>query len=298
MAFVIKAKPKFESNPEDHSPRYLLHRHLRGTRKARSYSKVHASDLMSSKGEFCPREYALGMKYFNPRPDDKILTCEQVTFDYGYAVEDLVRTYFAEMGRAVGEWKCVQCNQLHSFQHRPAACTNCKGKVLEYEEVRVESVASGVSCGIDLLVDFGRPRLTVVEIKSMEATQFKKLLAPLAEHKFRTNLYMRCAQESEHPMKHRIDFQRSYIIYVVKGGYGHQDPEMKLWGLLDGDFSPFKEYPIERDDSLTQTLMERATMVEEFKKTGVLPLGICPTSICNRARFCQQVDHCFDEKNA
>lgn len=301
MAFklVVKHQTGAVSETKD-SVKFLLHEAMCGTRKARSYRTVHASDLMKPGCEFCPREYALGMKTLKARYDDRIATAEQITFDYGHAVEDIIREKFARMGRAIGDWKCPNCNQLHQFTRRPTKCSECgvKGVLLEYQEVRVQSTVSGVSCGLDLLVDFGLPRLKIIEIKSMDKEEFKKLEAPIAEHRFRTNVYMRCAAESDHPMKDRIDTQNARVLYVTKGGYGYKDPEIRHWKLLDGDFSPFKEFHIHRDDSLTDDLLSRAEMYENWKKTGELPLGICPTSLGPRAKYCRQVEACFDPKNA
>lgn len=297
MAFSIKIKKKAVTHDHADNPRYLLHDHLRGMKKARSYNTVHASDLMG-RDEFCPREYALGIKTMTSRPDYKAYTYDEAVWAYGHAVEDIVIGWFADMGRAWGDWVCQNCNQLHSFQKRPTSCKKCDApkEVMRYKEVRVQSEASGVSCGLDLLIETpGKARLTIIEIKSLEKDEFKKLAAPFAEHRFRTNMYMRCAAESAHEMKDRIDVQEAYVLYVTKGGWGWKDENLWRWKLLDGEYSPFKEYVIKRDNSLTDHHVELATMVKAFKETGKLPLGVCPTSIHKRAKNCPLSSKCFDE---
>jgi len=294
MAFSIVKKPKM-ADPASFSPKYLLHAHLINEREARSYSKVHASDLMSSRDEFCPREYALGLKYKNPRRSEKIATAQQVVFDYGYAVEDLIRNWFADMGRAVGDWECRACGTMAFGQRRPTKC-KCGSKGFEYREITFKSTKSAVTCRPDLLLDFGRPKLTLIETKSLDKEEFKKLVAPIAEHRWRTNLYMRIVSESDHPLADKIDTADAYVIYLTKGGYGYQDEQLRRWKLLDGDFSPFKEFEVKRDDSQTDELLERATLIQHYKKTGEVPLGICPTSLVKRAKYCRQSEHCWSAK--
>lgn len=293
MAFSLDVKKKEVIDPATYSPRFLLHQHLVRVEKARSYSKVHASDLMGRR-DFCPREYALGLKYMNPRDDERLSTAESVTFAYGYAVEGLVRRWYREMDRAHGNWECVACAKLFEFQRCPHKCS-CGSKAFEYREITFTCQQSGVTCRPDLFIDFGRPKLTVLEIKSIDKDEFKKLAAPLAEHKWRTNLYMRIIENSDSEFKAKIDTTSAFVLYVTKGGYGVKDNQVKTWKLLDGDFSPMKEFPVERDDSQTTELLQRAAMVQEYKKTGKVPLGICPTSLCQRAKYCKQAAHCWSE---
>lgn len=294
MAFVLKTKPKAEHDPSQWSPRYWLHKHLAGKQKARSYSRVHASDLMG-RTDFCPREYALGMKYMNPRKPESVTTAEQVTWDYGHAVEDLVRDRYAAMGRAWGYWKCLACEHQTGFRKRPDKCV-CGSKGFRYVEVTAVSQDNGIEGNLDLFVDLGRPKLTMIEIKSMDKEELKKLVAPLGEHRWRTNLYLRLIDESDLPFKDKIDTERAFVLYVTKGGYGFMDEQVLRWKLNDGKFSPFKDYEIARDDSQTDHYCELAKHVDTYKKTGKVPLGICPTSLVKRAKYCPQFDHCWSQK--
>lgn len=296
MAFKISIKKKPANQAVEDSPRFLLHKHLCTYRKARSYNTVHASDLMG-RTEFCPREYALGLKYHKARPDERITTADSVTYAYGHKVEDLIIEWFAQMDKAWGDWSCHTCGRDYKFQRRPGKCLGCGGKLFEYHEVRFVSAESGASGSADLLVDMGQPKLSLIEIKSMDKESFKKLEAPLAEHRWRTNLYMRLVAESNHPMKDKVDLNVAYVLYLTKGGYGTKDPQIRKWGLLDGDWSPFKEFKVIRDDTATQPQSELAKMVKDYKQTGKLPLGICPSSLVPRAKFCTQCDSCFSPEN-
>jgi hypothetical protein len=293
VGFELNIKTKEEIDPATYSPKFLLHRHLVREETARSYTKVHASDLMGRK-EFCPREYALGLKYLNPRDDERIATAEAVTFEYGYAVESLVRKWFSQMDRAHGNWECLACSKTYEFQRRPFKCS-CGSKAFDYKEITFTHGSSGVTCRPDLFLDFGRPKLTVLEIKSIDKEEIKKLAAPLAEHRWRTNLYMRIIDQSDSPHRDLIDTQDAFVLYVTKGGYGFKDEQLKKWKLNDSDFSPFREFPVVRDDSQTDELLARAAMVREYRKTGVMPLGVCPTMLCQRAKWCKQAKHCWSE---
>lgn len=291
MAFSLNVKAKPVVDPATYSPKFLLHQHLVRMEKARPYSRVHASDLMG-RLDFCPREYALGLKYNNPRRDERLACAESVTFAYGYAVEDLVRGWFRDLDRAWGNWECTACGKLHEYRRCPAKC-GCGSKGFEYREITFKCQKTGVTCRPDLFIDFGKPKLTLLEIKSIDKEEIKKLVAPLAEHRWRTNLYMRIVDHSDSPIKDRIDVEDAFVMYTTKGGYGFKDEQIRRWKLLDGDFSPFREYPIARDDSATDELMARAALVDEYRRTGKVPLGVCPTSLCQRAKRCPQADRCF-----
>lgn len=298
MAFKLVKKPKI-TDPGNHSARYLLHKHLVGDRPARPYDKIHASDLMSTRrGQFCAREHSLGMLHHNPRNDERIPTCQAVTFAYGYKVEDLVRAWFAEMDRAHGRWQCTICEKKTKFGLRPPKCPKCgaPGAALEYFETTFRLPISGVGCRPDLFIDIGQPKLKLVEIKSIDKEEIKKLHAPLAEHRFRTSLYLRAVQESGSKLAERINLQEAIVLYVTKGGYGWQDKELFRWKLRDDSWSPFRDFDVQRDDSLTDTLLAQAAQHETFKKTGELPERICPTQFVTRAKYCKQGRHCWATK--
>lgn len=292
MAFKIEKIKRHVEDPATTSLKYHLHKHLCDKEPARPYGDVHASDLLNTP-DFCPREHVLGMMAGKERRDRRVFTAEAVTFAYGYAVEDLVRNWYADIGRAWGDWACMACNRLHKFQRRPKKCKACGCKGLTYAEHKFLCPDSGIIARPDLFIDLGKPRLTMVEIKSMDKDRLKGLVAPLAEHRWRTNLYMRIIEESGDPISERIDVEKAYVLYVTKGGYGFKDEQVRRWKLSDGDFSPFKEFAVQRDDEDTEEQLEMARAVERYKRTGEVPLGICPTMFVKRAKYCTMCDECF-----
>ena len=288
MKFLKKAKGM---HPE-HSVKYLLHQHLTGFSPGRSYKRVHASSLTKPQG-FCPRMYALADVTSTPARDEWLSTSQLMTFQIGRDQEKNIVLWFAEMGRAVCHWKCTHCGQTQMFQRRPKGCPNCNGGHFVPEEVRFTSALTGASAGVDMIAALGDPKMRPVELKTMDKDKFKDLIAPLAEHRWRTNLYLRIMAESELPWANMIDLTKASILYVSKGGFGTLDPEVKKWGLSDS-FSPFKEYVVERNDADTDDICNRAKVVKDFREEKVpMPHGICSSALVPRAKECPLKSVCF-----
>jgi rubrerythrin len=288
ISFVKKLKDVTPQN----SVKFLLHQHLNGAEPARPLKRIHASELTKEAG-FCPRYYALH-DVTKKKPKDRWLTTsENVTFRMGRDLQDAVVHWFADMGKAIAHWQCLGCGHMHQFTLRPHKCEICGSKSFKPDEVRFESAISGASCGIDMLVNLGEPKLRPVEIKTMEKDQFKELKAPLAEHKQRTNLYLRIIDESEQHWSNLVNTQKATVLYVSKSGYGCSDPGLAKWGLSE-KFSPFKEWDITRDDKLTEEPTRRSLIVKNFREKLIgMPCGICTTSMSKRAIGCEFKKDCW-----
>lgn len=284
----IKAQKK-----EETSLRMILHRHLSGYRDGRDIKNLHASEVTHSDPEFCPRLKALRIKLGQENPDEFLSTSLAVTFDIGRKLEDSIVGWFAEMGMAVGDWKCVTCGSEHIFQKRPHKCKTCGCAVFKYKEWRVESPVTGVTCGIDLLLDKGGKKLKAVELKSMDKEQFKALAMPLAEHRSRSRLYLQSIAESTDPRANRVDTSSMEILYVSKGGFGTACSEVETWSFKDASFSPFKPFVIERDDGAIEEYTEKGKAYQQFRETGKLPPRICPTTFHPQAKKCKHMIACF-----
>ena len=144
-----------------------------------------------------------------------------------------------------------------------------------------------------MLVDLGEPLLRVVEIKSLDKDEFKKLVAPKGEHWYRTSLYFRIIDDSDHPYKDKINLKEGIVFYVSKG-YGNKCDDLKEAKAKDAHISPFKEYFVKRQDDEVQEIWERAKVLHQFRTgTGKMPHGICPNSMCKRACACTMIKHCW-----
>jgi hypothetical protein len=278
---------------KDVSIKLMIHQRLAGWEKARDPSTLHASDLMKGL-EFCPREFALyGLTGKYPK-DGFVGTAMRITYDHGKDMERRMRNdWLRDVVR--GKWRCSVCGNVHNeFGAVPITkCPSCKyPNTWEYIEPNFVSASTNISGSIDLVVDVGEPLYRMVELKSMDKDLHRKLVAPLAEHNFRTSLYLRLIAESDLPEAKLINTDVAHIIYVSKS-YGFADTTIAEAGIKDSAFSPFKEYKIKRNDSLTELQVAKAKTLARFKETKQVPAGICPNGLCGRAQKCPVMSQCF-----
>lgn len=303
MGSKLRKRIRVKNNEQD-SLRYHLHKHLAGIQEARGTKRVHASEMQrkmgtfgSMDGQFCPREYALLDTLGKSRPDEFLGTCQRSTFNLGNMMGDWVVHQFADIGLAIGDWKCKHCDKYYAFQKRPDECNNCGHGYFKHEEVRFESTNTGISCGVDMLRKTSTNKLQVVEIKSIKDADFKITQAPLAEHNWRTNLYLRIIADSDSPYKKRIITDKAVVLYIAKTGWGIKDKAVTQMGFKDLEFSPFKEFPVIRKDSLTQKKWEHAKILYKFRNgESGMPLGLCETQFVERAKGCSVCSECFSGK--
>lgn len=283
------------TGPED-SVRYHLHRLLAREEEVRySTDYIHASEVTSEDPEFCPREMALYDVTGRRGWTQPIGAASQFVFDLGHAIQGLITRYMQETGMAYGNWRCSVCDRSWGMQRRPSRCSVCGGvSTVEYEEPRFLSAVSGISGGMDLLVQLpGRDLLVLVEVKGLRRDDFRKLVAPLAEHRVRTRLYLRAIAEAQDPAALLVDSEEARLLYVCKGGWGEKDVEVLRWGDSQG-WSPFKEFVVERDDESCEVYHRKAKAVTDFRRgTTGMPEGICPTQFAPRAKGCPVVHQCF-----
>lgn len=262
----------------------FLQENLEGYSKARGVNHIHASDLTKDDPQFCPREISLLRMTGKARKDQYIGQAMQVAFTIGEAYHDMIRNVWLR-DIAVGNWKCPHCNAVMEFCKLPKVpCANCGSKKWAYDEVRFQSDELDISGAIDLIADMGLAKSVIVEIKSMDKDQFAELVAPLAEHRIRTSLYLKIIESSNSPFKDRIDMQHARIIYVSKG-FGKKNDL--------GKFSPFKEFVLPRNDASIQSYLDKAINMKKFTDTGVIPCGVCKSSFDSRMKACSVAPQCF-----
>jgi hypothetical protein len=275
--------------------RWHLHKNMAVTEPGRDLRTLHASDM--TKEIFCPRNRMLALISGTKPKSERLGAATVATYAFGRAVETLVVQWFADAGMAVGDWQCLACKSMLHMQTKPEKkCHRCGFEAgHKYIERRFVSAISGVSCGVDLLINTVGPKLRVVEIKSMLKEDFKKLAGPLAEHKLRTNLYMRLVHESADEDRHNIDTETAYVIYVCKGGY-ESNAEVMTWSFGDWGYTSFKDFEIARDDSQTDALVEGPIAYKAAAASKTLPAGICMSPHDPRAKKCMMSTHCFSGK--
>jgi len=247
---------------------------------------IHMSDLTrTDKDAFCSREYALLNHLGKTKKGVPISAGMRHTYDMGRDIEGRVQNNYL-VDSAVGHWTCQSCGETRSWQKKPkTGCDrsdiNCTWR---YAEVVVKH--GGMVGGFDLCVDIGKPKLRLVELKTIIKEDFVKLEAPLVEHRLRTILYLYLVRNSAY--KKHVDIERASLIYISKS-YGKYNAEA-------GTISPFKEYEIRYDETVVKTHLALAAKFNDYLATDKMPTGICATSQCKRAKNCRVVQDCFSGK--
>jgi hypothetical protein len=263
----------------------MLRKNMGGYKKARGYDKIHASDI--TKEDFCPRRVAL-LDIEGAKPKDQYLEAAmQATFDVGAATGDLVREQWLGQ-HAIGNWVCRRCGKKKMMCSKPTSfCETfsmhdkCDWR---YVEVEFKSLELDVSGSIDVMVR-QNTKLMLVELKIMAPDQFADLVAPLSEHRIRTNLYMKLAEESNHIFKGAVMTDRAKVLYVSRT-HGKQHKEY-------GEVLPFKQFVVHRDDDDLVQPIARAKAVKEWRASNVMPCGLCNTTVDKYAKKCEVKGKCF-----
>lgn len=278
------------------SLKYHLHKTLAGYRPGRSKKYIHASELTRADQPFCAREWALHGLLDVKVENEWLGACERFTFRMGHMIQDLVTEVAIDAGIAVGDWECEVCGKVLLFSKPPKGCTECnaKKKFMKYREIRMSSSVTGASAGLDLLVDLDTGKHKIVEIKSILQDKFKMLVMPLAEHTWRTRLYLKIAAECGSDLADRIDTDSALVLYVCKQGWGESDQSVKQYDFSDKPFTQFKEFVVVRNDEEVKTLSENAKALFSYRNEGgPLPSGVCPTQFVKRAQLCPVAQACF-----
>jgi hypothetical protein len=264
----------------------LLRASLARVEMPRPYSIIHASDLTSD--GFCPRAVALLELLGKERKPRYVNAALAATYDVGHMTADLVRTRWLR-GRVVGDWYCDSCGLFKSFQRAPDPVESMVHvHAWRYKEVKFWSPEYKFEGSLDAIVDLGGPKLVACELKIIDKDEYRKLAAPYAEHRLRTNLYLRLVEYSDHPHRGEVDTSRGKVLYVMRG-----------FGLKNGDVNevlPFREFDVYRDDADTDRLVAESEAIDVFRQTGVVPVGKCDVSYCPRAKVCPVVTECFSGK--
>lgn len=272
-----------------------LHTLMGGYDADRPYTRLHASDVTDQENEFCPRERGLLITTKAERNKRFISTETRTYFDVGEAYHDLIREKWG-LRVSLGNWKCLSCDHIHEAMKKPNSCHNCGRHYFEYQEQRVRSKTTAISCGIDWQID--SPKLkqpTIVEIKSMAADEFKKLVAPFAEHRIRTKLYLYALNDAAHPEKvEHLNKDNAIIVYVSKGAPVEEEGESYVCGAgFEEKKTPFKVFLIERDDGEIQPYLDKGIELKKYLNGGKLPERICKTPKDPRATNCKMCDLCW-----
>ncbi len=282
MLFLKKAVAKKE---EKVSLVNLLDSKLAGFETARSHKTVHISMLSRDDG-FCAREYALLDATGKKRKDEYVAMPRRVAYDTGNALSHLVRNRWLR-DDVVGDWKCLVCKNGVAFSKRPKThCLNCKSKLWDYSEPTFIDPATKATGSIDFFIDLQHGKHYLVEVKTMDKDEFAELAGPYAEHRIRTQLYLRLVERSHSPHAAKIDTSLGLVLYISKG-YGKK---------VNDKITPFKEFLVRADTATADAKFAAGEALQIFRNGGPMPEGICPNSFGKRAKVCPVIQECWSGK--
>lgn len=262
----------------------ILKANMAGYRPARDDGVVHASDI--TQPTFCARQLALLAITKEKKKGQYLGTALQATFDVGDVTSDLFREKWAGSA-AHGFWQCRRCDWVAPFGPKPkTGCKHGGSCSFKYIEARFLSKTYQVSGSIDVFLDLNAPKLFVTELKIMTPDDFEKLAAPLAEHRIRTNLYLKIIDDDGGTLRDRIHLKEAKVVYVSRG-HGKKNPD------FNNEIIPFKEYTVTRDDESLEIYLKKAIEVKQFKEQGTIPAGLCSTALDKAAKKCQVCHACF-----
>jgi hypothetical protein len=190
---------------------------------------------------------------------------------------------------AFGRWVCLACGERTSIPSLPPKheCPSCHRKNWKYDELRF-TTPYGLSGSLDLFLRLGN-KVVPVEIKSVAKDEYAKLVAPYAEHRIRSSLYLRIVEDSGYKtLGTNLDLSRMAVLYISKA-YGTKEPK-------EGCVTPFKEFWVSRDEEGNAYYLKKVMQVHEFKNGGAVPKGVCANSFCGRAKECSVIAECWGGK--
>lgn len=238
---------------------------------------VHVSSLTA----FCPRRLVLMRR--EDRPLIRSVTGgHRVMWRLGRAVEQHIREQFIS-GRnyrgILGRWSCPCSHTTVTGIYRSdVSCTVCRHTCTVYGEYTLRDASVHLIGNPDLLVDHDGATV-IVEIKSMNKTDWEALTEPMGEHIFQAGMYYDLA-ESNLLSPHR----KAVFVYCTK--------DFKFG-------SPYKEYHV---DVATRELRNLRSGVVENLRIAMLheqanalpPRVLCGSPQCSMAKVCPVATACFN----
>lgn len=224
-----------------------------------------ASNLL----DCCIRAHVIATK-FNVEGKQRLTAGERLTF----AIGDLVHSWVQNTSDVLGDnrygwWKCEACGARSGFGGpRRRKCKNCgaKSETVKYEEVHIKTGPPFPCSGHPDMFIMKQGRLRLLEIKTMNGEDFKKLLMPLATHQWQIQFYMMACKQDPQIGKF-IDPTVGYVLYIPKAH------------IRD---SPYKMFVVERDKAILDAIKLKLSVYNDCVNDGFLPPLMAD---CERSEF-------------
>src|SRR6185312_15433048 len=133
--------------------------------------------------------------------------------------------------------------------------------------------------------DLGVSKYMVTELKTINPDEFEKIVAPLPEHRLRTNLYLKLWADPGSTYTDRINLHEGRVLYVSRA-HGKKNLDH------NGEILPFKEYEVARNDDDLLPILNNAKQLKAYRDTMAMPSGICATALDKTAKSCSFCIRC------
>jgi hypothetical protein len=255
---------------------------------------LHLSSLIGS----CSRREVL--KGINPTSSTHTpFSADRIVWALGRAAEHHLRVQFIAARKRegiVGQWKC-KCGHTVSegLFNKQVRCDRCRGHAIHFHELAVWDHHAKIFGNPDLIYlrpDNMKPR--VVEIKSMNVTDFGQLTKPKPDHVTQALGYVRLlGEEGMDP-----DTEAS-VVYVCKD-YRVRAKSTDA-NQVGGVYREFHVTENATQAGILDGMWERAAQVRDWRAAHAaqtpLPLpdriGACPNPTTTQAKACDQCVGCF-----
>ncbi len=260
----------------------------------RDYSYFHASSWDRCKRKIAYEYYeAKGVIKIDPSCI-KIDPQGERIFDNGHSMHDRWKRYLQATGSLLGKWICRGCEKptIYGNEHKwgcyePDKCSVCSGHNFDYSEVGFVDKETMWGGHVDAIVDQEKlakfsnlkakftpeEKFIIVDFKTMNPMDFKKLEAPKPEHITQMHIYM-----------YGLGFQFGKFIYEDKG-----------WQAI-------KEFVIKRDESLLQIKKAECSQLRQVVTLSPggqrrLPARGYSSKMATDCIRCKYRGHCWDQRH-
>lgn len=280
---------------------FLAEKMEKALRSSREIEPMDADNWLrvSSIGGLCQREETLCSLY-NITRKEIVQASSVINFAVGDAIHWMVQNRILPgTVDIIGKWRCTWCGETYGSRStemvpRPESCIRCgaiagepprrngrpdeivNGEAFLYmeewignSEYKIGGSPDGQFC-LGYYPGITPDKLTLLEVKSANDRNFAKYkLAPDPMHVVQANTYMWLT-----------GYPRAKILYFNKNGFG-------IDAIKEHDL----EYDEEMIDNLKAILVELRELIRDAK---IAPRTLCANSSCERAKFCQVGQKCFE----
>lgn len=246
----------------------------------RATDALHPSAMVGK--YWCHRASYYNLLGYAPDKQKERSFARELIFAQGHGIHATWQTWFAEMGKLYGLWRCTLC-QMSDWMLSPVMCPQCDEPSMEYREVPVQYDKLRIKGHSDgWLKGFGDDLL--LEIKSVGVGTFMWM---------DRGAWMEAEQDFDkawanlkHPFESHVTQLQLYAKVLRLAGV----PDVPKEGLILYEAKPnqqVKEWVVNLDDWGISHIIEAAQNIVDAVSTGKPPL--CNIGGASGCRQCQEL---------